>query len=59
MGAMGLSMILILIVLLAYVAIAPDSFIWFGVALAAGFIVGLAVMAVVLMRAMSDEDQGR
>jgi hypothetical protein len=59
MGAMGLSMVFILVVLLAYVAIAPESFLWFGLALAAGFVSGLAAMGVWMARTMSHEDQGR
>jgi len=59
MGAMALSMLVIMTVLLAFVLISPQSFVWFGISLAAGFVIGLAVMGVWLVRAMGQEDQGR
>jgi len=59
MGAMALSMILIMTVLLVYVVVAPDGFFWFGLSLAGGFIVGLAAMAVFMVRAQNAKGQGR
>lgn len=46
-GAMFMSMMLAMIVLLVYVLVAEDGFIWFGGALALGFIAGLTAVAVV------------
>lgn len=36
-------------VLLAYVFIAPQGFLWFGLSLSAGFVIGLAVAGIRLM----------
>jgi hypothetical protein len=37
-------------VLIGYVLMAPGGFVWFGVALGAGYVVGLGVSAVWMMR---------
>jgi hypothetical protein len=37
-------------VLIGYVLVAPGGFVWFGVALGAGYVVGLGVSAVWMMR---------
>ena len=37
-------------VLIAYAFLVPSGFLWFGLSLAAGFVIGLGVIAVGLMR---------
>jgi hypothetical protein len=37
-------------VLIGYVMVAPDGFVWFGVSLGAGYVIGLGVAAVQMMR---------
>ncbi|MBI5231530.1 MAG: hypothetical protein HY876_05115 [Coriobacteriales bacterium] len=59
MGAMALSMIVILTLLLLYVFVALDGFLWFGISLAGGFVAGLVLMSVRLVRGVEPEDQGR
>lgn len=49
MAMMG-GMLISSLVLIAYVLIAPAGFLYFGVALAAGFVIGLGVITVGLMR---------
>jgi len=39
-------------VLIVYVFVAPSGFAWFGLSLALGFVVGLGVIAIGLMRQM-------
>lgn len=50
MGFMVGGMLLATCVLIAYVFVAPQGFLYFGLSLGAGFLVGLAVAAVVLGR---------
>jgi len=50
MGFMMGGMLLATAVLIAYVFVAPQGFLYFGLSLATGFVVGLAVMAVVMGR---------
>lgn len=49
MAMMG-GMLVSSLVLIAFVLIAPTGFLYFGLALAAGFLIGLGVIAVGLMR---------
>jgi hypothetical protein len=37
-------------VLIVYVLVAPNGFLWFGLALGAGYVIGLGISAVLMMR---------
>ena len=50
MGFMAGGMLLAAGVLVAYVFIAPSAFVYFGLALSAGFVIGLGVISVILWR---------
>ena len=50
MLAMMGGMLISSLVLIGYVLVAPAGFLYFGVALAAGFVIGLGVITVGLMR---------
>jgi hypothetical protein len=53
MGFMAGGMLLSAAVLVAYVYAAPAGFLYFGLALAAGFVIGLAVISIGMMRKSS------
>ena len=42
-------------VLIGYVLVAPGGFLWFGVALGAGYVIGLGIAAVWMMRESSND----
>lgn len=58
MGFMMGGMLLATAILVGYVVIAPKGFLGFGLSLAAGFIAGLGVFAVLMVR-QSHRDQQR